>query len=127
MGESFRLGGWGMYPTALAGLVLVAAAFRCAHRPDAQRFRIVRHLSVLTGLVACLAFVSGVIRSFTCLDNLDPHDLGRPVIGVGESLCNVGLGLVMLVIAWIATSVAAYRVGANANSEAAELTDPHGP
>jgi hypothetical protein len=125
MSEAFRLGGWGMYPTALVGLVLVAAAIQCACQPRPRQFRIVRHLSVLTGLVACLAFVSGVIRSFTCAYELDPRELGGVVVtGVGESLHNVGLGLALLAIAWTAASVGAYRAG---KSDAAELTDPHGP
>jgi hypothetical protein len=126
MGEAFRLGGWGMYPTAIVGLVLVAAAVQCARQPDARRFRLVRHLSVLTFLVATLGFITGVIKSFIAAGSAEPHELGGLVItGVGESLNNIGLGLVLLVIASIAASVGAYRAGSR--SDGAELTDPHGP
>jgi hypothetical protein len=44
------------------------------------------------------------------------------VIGVGESLANVALAMVMLVMAWIATSVGAYRSGSQGS---ATLHDPH--
>jgi hypothetical protein len=126
MGEAFRLGGWGMYPTTIAGLVLIAAAVQCARQPDVRRFRLVRHLSVLTFLVATLGFTTGVIKTFVTASSADPHELGGLVIGgVGESLNNIGLGLVMLVIAWIAASVGAYRAGSK--PQGAELTDPHGP
>jgi hypothetical protein len=117
-----------MYPTALVGLVLVAAAIQYACQPQGRvgAFRVVRHLSVLTGLVACLAFVSGAIRSFTCASEVDPRELGGIVVtGIGESLHNIGLGLALLVIAWIAVSIGAVRAGARC--EAAELTDPNRP
>jgi hypothetical protein len=126
MGEAFRLGGFGMYPTAIAGLVLVAAAVQCARQPDVRRFRIVRHLSVLTLLVGTLGFISGVIKSFSAAAGADPKELaGLVITGVGESLHNIGLSLVMLVMAWIAASVGAYRSGAK--PQGVELTDPHGP
>jgi hypothetical protein len=125
MGEAFRLGGWGMYPTLIAGVVLVACALGYAVRPDARRFRIVRNLSVLTFLVGALGCTSGVIKAFTSSGDADPRELpGLVVVGFGESLCNIGLALVALVMAWIAASVGAYRSGSAARSPA-EIVDPH--
>jgi len=42
MGNAFHQGGWGMYPTAVIVVVLVAAALRFALRPDARREPLLR-------------------------------------------------------------------------------------
>lgn len=123
MGDAFRLGGWGMYPTTIVGLILIAIALLYAARPDPRRLHVVRCLSVLTLFVSCLGFVTGVIKTFTSVPP-DAHAMPSfVVIGVGESLSNIGLGLVVLVIAWIAASVGASR----SSSTSADLADPHGP
>ena len=126
MQDAFHLGGWGMYPTTIAGLVLLFAAVRYARQPDLIRREVVRRLAMLTFLVSCLGFVTGVIKSFVAAgaDNMSP-DLGRMVVGgVGESLNNVGLGLVLLIVASIATSIGAARAKASPRTLGAELTDP---
>lgn len=118
--EAFRTGGWGMYPTTIIGVVLVATALRQAMRPEARRLAVVRGLSLLALLSGCLGFITGVIKTFTSLSSLEPHD--APVvalIGVGESLANIGLALVILIVAWIATTIGAARA---ARDGAPELT-----
>jgi len=116
-----------MYPTALVGLVLVFGAIQYARDPDRGRLQIVRCLSVLALLTSCLGFVSGVIRSFIAGAGVDAKDLGNVVIaGVGESLTNVGLGLVVLVMAWILVTIGAYRAG-SARASREDLADPHAP
>jgi hypothetical protein len=126
MREAFHQGGWGMYPTTIVGLFVIIAAARYAMQPDRRRLAIVRTLSVLTFLVATLGFVTGVIRTFISAAGVDVHELGGCVVaGVGESLNNLGLGLVLLVIATLATVVGRVRSGAAAGAAGAELTDPH--
>ncbi len=122
MFDAFRLGGWGMYPTLVAGLILMMFAFQYARNPDAGRLRVVRFLGVLVALTSCLGFVAGVIKTCTSVTpDLGP-DLGMTVvIGVGESLVNIGAGLVWLVMATIVATFGAARGRANG----AELTDPH--
>jgi hypothetical protein len=123
MAEAFRLGGWGMYPTLVAGLVLLFTAIQYARRPERDRIALVRHLSMLTGLVATLGFVSGVIHCFTSIGAADPDDVQHlVVIGVGESLVNIGLGVGMLVMAWTATAIGTSRAGGIGKPE---LHDPH--
>ena len=124
--EAFHLGGWGMYPTTIVGLVLVFAAAQYAKQPGRQRLQLVRSLSMLTFLVGSLGFVAGVIRSFIAVSSGELHDVGSVVVvGVGESLNNIGLALALLVIAGIGVSIGTGRARGAAPS--AELTDPHQP
>jgi hypothetical protein len=122
MGEAFRLGGWGMYPTCVVGLILLVAAGRHAWNPTQRRASVVRSLSMLTFLTSTLGFVTGCIKSFIAAGDA-PGELGKyVVVGVGESLNNIGLGLCLLVMAWTAHSIGAARLGAKSN--AADLVDP---
>lgn len=121
--DAFRLGGWGMYPTLVAGILLMFSAVQYARHPERARMRVVRLLGVLVMLTSTLGFVTGVMKTCTSVTpDLGP-DLGMiVVIGVGESLVNIGAGLVWLVMATIVATFGAARARANA----AELTDPHG-
>jgi hypothetical protein len=120
--DAFRLGGWGMYPTLIAGIILMFSAIQYARHPDRGRLRVVRFLGVLVILTSCLGFVTGVIKTCTGVTPELGPDLGMTVvIGVGESLNNIGLGLVWLVMATIVATLGASRARANG----AELTDPH--
>lgn len=121
MSEAFRLGGWGMYPTTVIGLVLVYCALRYAVTPEAARALVVRRLSVLTFTVGCLGFVTGLIKSFVAVPDGSPGSY--VIVGIGESLNNIGLALVLLVISGLAMSIGAARRAATAGPE---LTDPHG-
>lgn len=123
MMEAFRLGGFGMYPTLVAGVLLVASAIRYAHKPEHEAPPLIYQLSVLTALVGTLGFISGVIHTFIACGQASPNELQNfVVVGTGESLCNIGLALVMLVMARIATSLGAYRWGSRGP---AALHDPH--
>ena len=127
MKEAFRLGGWGMYPTTIVGLVLVFMAIQYARDPDRRRMQIVRSLAALTLLTSCLGFVTGVIKSFIAAGGLSASDLGSVVVvGVGESLTNIGLGLVLLVMARILITLGAFRLGPGSEARA-DLADPHQP
>ncbi len=113
-----------MYPTLVAGLVLMFTALQYARHPDRARLRVVRTLGVLVMFTSLLGFVSGVIKTCTSVTPELGAELGmHVVIGVGESLTNIGAGLVWLVMATIVATVGASR----ARASGAELTDPHGP
>ena len=110
MGEAFRLGGWGMYPTALAGLVLVTVAIRYAAAPDPRRRALVRALAMLVFLTSCLGFVAGSIKTLIGASQMAGSDVVNVIAqGLGESLENVGLGLALLVIAGIAVAIGTSR------------------
>src|SRR5262245_19554125 len=112
MGEAFHQGGWGMYPTLIAGLVLVGCSVRYAQAPDAARALVVRRLSLLTFVVGCLGFTAGLIKTTTSAAELPPNEvLATLAMGFGESLNNVGMALGFLVVSLIATSIGAARRG----------------
>jgi len=117
MQEAFRLGGWGMYPTTFIGLVLLAAAVQYMRQPSARRWLVLRHLNVLVGMSAMLGFIAGCIKTFT---HVDGDKAFVAIIGVGESLTNVGLGLGILILARIITAFGAARDAESAS----ELVDP---
>jgi len=106
-----------MYPTTIIGFVLLAAAVQYMRYPDRRRALVLRHLNVLVGLSALLGFVSGTIKSFT---HIEADKTYYAIIGVGESLVNVGLGIGILILARIITTFGAAR---DADS-ASELVPP---
>jgi hypothetical protein len=115
--DAFHLGGWGMYPTTLFGLVLVAAAINYARQPAARRLAVIRHLDVLVLMSGTLGVVTGVIK--TCI-HVPSDQLHLVVVGFGESLHNVGLALCIMVLARIIVTLGAARDP----SAPSELVDP---
>jgi hypothetical protein len=109
--ESFRMGGWGMYPTALFGLLLLAVAARYALKPDNRWVPLQIALSVLTLTTAMLGFVTGLIATTTNLSGAPPAKVWTiAAAGFGESLVNVGFALAFIAIAALAISAGAARV-----------------
>jgi hypothetical protein len=108
--ESFRMGGWGMYPTALFGLLLLMVAVRYAIRPDARTIPLQIALGIVTLTTGLLGFVTGLIATTTHLSGVAPPKL-IPIAaaGFGESLTNVGLALAMIAFAALAVCVGAIR------------------
>ena len=83
-----------------------------------------RCLAAVTMLSSTLGFVTGVINSFLHVESARLYDVGSiVVVGVGESLTNIGLGLVLLIIASIAVTLGAVRAG-KPGSGKTELIDP---
>ena len=109
--EAFRLGGWGMYPTAIMGVFCVYAAVQYARRPGAANLLVVALLAVLTGLAGSLGFVTGVIKTLsTASSGQLPDPLATVVTGgIGESLHNIGLALALMLVAAITVTLGALR------------------
>jgi hypothetical protein len=113
----FHDGGWGMYPTTILGLVLLANAVRYAADPNRRRALVLRHLNVLVALSGVLGFTTGVIKTFT---HMPSDKLYIAFIGVGESLNNVALAMGLMILARIITAYGA----AKDKDSASELVNP---
>jgi hypothetical protein len=117
MREAFHLGGWGMWPTLVCGIIFIAASIRYALRPEERWRPLLGVLGLLTFIVGVLGFVTGVIHSIQYMEQVKPDERFLVIIGFGESLYNVSLSLVLIVLGGIAMSIGAWR-NARAASEA---------
>lgn len=124
MSEAFHHGGWGMYPTLVIGVLLVGAAVGYAWRPERRRLLLIVWLQALTLLVGTLGFVSGMIRAARIAGE-SPSPNATILVGLSESLHNVGLALGLVVAAGIAGAVGLAR-SRRAGRAGAELVDPLG-
>lgn len=111
MGEAFHNGGWGMFPTALMGLVLLVAAALYAARPDVRRLGVTIALAVMTLLAGTLGFVTGLMKTLDGAGNhkFEGSSVDIAMIGTSESLNNIALALVLLVLATILVTIGAGR------------------
>lgn len=127
MGEAFRLGGWGMYPTLFVGLVLLVAGGRFAIAPARGRLAPIVGLGVLVSLTSVLGFVTGMIKTTSSAGQVaDAGERGWiVVVGFSESLNNIGFGLCLLVLGTFGVVIGLARSKPNlAKGAGAELVDP---
>jgi hypothetical protein len=108
-----------MYPTAIAGCLLVVNAWRFAFTRERARLSLAVWLGVLTALVGSLGFISGAIKTLISAGQLPPNEtVGVVAAGLGESACNLGLALVTMVFGALGIAVGHSR-------RPSELVDPH--
>lgn len=110
--EIFCLGGWGMYPTALFGLLLIGVSLRYAVKPEARFVPLQITLGLLTLFAGMLGFVTGLIATFSHMSGVPAEGSAKwiPLIGAGESLVNVALALALVIMAILAASIGAARI-----------------
>ena len=110
MSEAFHLGGIGMYPTALFGLLMVAAALRYALSPQPRFVPLQVSLGIMTLSSGGLGFVTGLIKSVSAIGGVSPDMRWIWTLGMGEALHNVALALALVTVGSIAASVGALRL-----------------
>lgn len=122
MVEAFCLGGWGMYPTAFFGLLLIGASLRYAVKPEARVVPLQITLGLLTLFAGTLGFVTGLIACFSHMSGVAAEGSAKwiPLIGAAEALYNVALALALVIIAVLATSIGAARIARGEPREAVE-------
>jgi uncharacterized membrane protein len=108
--EMFRDGGWGMFPTLLFGLVLLAVSLRFARAPSQRLVPLLVALNWLTITAGALGFISGVIATCGPLSE-GISDTSRIAFeGVGESLYNVAFALLFAMVAAVAATLGAWKL-----------------
>jgi|GEM_PF-1641585 len=97
--DAFRLGGWGMFPTLAAGMLLLVTSLKFARRPDVRHMPVMLSLGVLTLAAGALGFVSGMIATTIHLGELREDAGIIALTGFGESLHNLALALFSVMLA----------------------------
>ena len=109
--EAFRLGGWGMFPTLICGVLAVAVSIRYAVKPERRLVPLLITTNVMTLIAGTLGFVTGVIATAKYISEVETTKVGLiTVIGTGESLHNIGLALILMMLAAIASTIGAARL-----------------
>ena len=108
MGEIFHEGGFGMYPTSIFGVMLIAASICYAMSPERRFVPLQVALGMVTLASGGLGFVTGLIKSTMAPGAVGPDQ--RWVRGLGESLDNLALALALVVVGALAASVGALRL-----------------
>jgi hypothetical protein len=103
-------GGPGMIPTLLFGLILVGVAVRYATRPERRLVPLIVSLGLMTLFAGALGFTGGMIKACSAISEVGPDERFVTVIGLGESLYNVALSLIMCLFATMAAAVGVSRV-----------------
>lgn len=108
--ESFRLGGFPMFPTLLFGLMLVAAAVRYAMKPEMRWVPLQIALAVLTLASGAFGFVTGLILTTINAGGAGAKMSQLTTVGFGESLCNMSLAFALVAAAALAACIGAARL-----------------
>lgn len=108
--EQFKMGGWGMFPTLIFGLIFAAISIRYAVSPKKAQLPLVISLGVLTLSSGLLGFVTGLITTAAYYADMSNPDPRIPWVGFGESLNNVAFALVFTTFAAIAVTIGAHRL-----------------
>lgn len=119
MVEAFKMGGWGMYPTLVFGLLMLAASVRYAISPERRFVPLQISLGILTLMAGTLGFVTGMITTFGHIGQVTPDQRWIWMLGAGEALNCVGLALVLSVMAALAASAGAFRLARGTDSSEA--------
>jgi hypothetical protein len=109
MDGAFRSGGWGMYPTLVFGMLMIAASVAYALKPERRLVPLQISLGVMTLVTGSLGFVTGLIKSLGAIHQVPADQRFIWLIGLGESLNNVALALTLVVLGALAISVGAFR------------------
>ena len=117
MSEAFIAGGWGMYPTLLAGLALLAACVRYARRPQARDVPLMLCLGLFTLFAGALGFLTGLMNLLGYAASAQaPAGPTVLYLGVREALHNLALALLLTMGSALAASVGAWRLAQRTQS-----------
>lgn len=108
--DFFADGGFGMYPTSLFGFFLIAAAVLYVMKPQPKTARLALVLGLVTFASGLLGAFVGMCNTFHYLPQVaHPDQLEVMALGCEESLHNVVLALMLVVLGGLIASVGTQR------------------
>ena len=111
--QAIRDGGWGMIPTLIFGLVMLAAATRYGLSPERRWVPLLVSLGALTLSAGGLGFVTGLLATARYVAQGEFTGPGERVavsfMGFGESLNNVAFALAFVALSTLAVVIGAFR------------------
>ena len=115
----YAAGGWGMHPTSLFGFLLLSASALFALRPEERFARLAIVLGIVTLAAGLLGTSVGVCNSFLYIADVAPaKQLATLALGCEESLHNLVLALMLLVVSGIVVCVGIMRRSPRASESA---------
>ncbi|QQR41487.1 hypothetical protein JKA73_20220 [Myxococcus xanthus] len=107
----FIAGGWGMYPTLLAGIALIATCVQYARRPAPRYVPLMLSLGLCTLIAGTLGFATGILSLLQAYSG-PLWDQGPRVLFIGtfEALHNVALALLLAMLGALLASIGAWRL-----------------
>jgi hypothetical protein len=106
----FESGGWGMYPTSLFGFFLIAGATIYLVRPEPRFMHLALAFGVMTLASGVLGFSVGLVTTFNYLRQVPREEqLAIAGLGVGESLHNVILALMLVILSTLIAAAGIVR------------------
>lgn len=103
-------GGFGMYPTTIFGILLVAAAVVYLLRLKRDFARLILSLGLLTLVSGALGSGMGIINTFHYLQRVAPAEQFKlAALGCAESLNNMVLALIFLAFALLLVCIGSVR------------------
>lgn len=108
--HAFQEGGWGMWPTLIFGTAALALAVRHAVSPKKELLPLILGVGSATIFAGWLGMTIGVMTSIRYVQNHPLPERGAILmIGVGESLQNIALALVLSVLVALMTGFGSWR------------------
>ncbi len=106
LSEFYVEGGWGMHPVTLFGFLLVAASVAALLKPESQYRRLLAPLGVATLGAGLLGTATGICASAHYLAKVEPSkQVEIFALGIQESLHNLVLSLILIVVASLIAAV----------------------
>lgn len=117
--DSFRDGGFVMFPTLVIGVALLALAVRYALKPERRLLPLLGAFGLLTATSGALGFVVGAMKSLYVQDKVQPGMRWLSLLGIAESLNNVAFALTLIFIAAGLATIGEWKI-ASATAPRAE-------
>lgn len=108
--DYYAAGGWGMHPVSVFGFLLIGASVLYVLRPESKYRRLVSALGVVTFSAGLLGTATGISASAHYIEHVEAvKQFETFTLGIDESLHNVVLALVLVVISGLIMAVGAMR------------------